>query len=100
MSSVVSVNVPNWAYLAAGGVVAGLAAYVVVKGPRGVAKNLAEGVGTAAGAVIEGGVVGLGRVVGVPETSMSQCQRDIAAGDTLAASFSCPAKEFIQYVFK
>lgn len=40
---------------------------------------------------LAGAVEGLGQVVGVPITNKTQCQRDIAAGKTLASSFSCPA---------
>lgn len=42
------------------------------------------------------GVIGVSKVFGIPETNATQCQRDMAAGDWWAASFSCPAGTFIK----
>lgn len=106
-----NMNLPTWVYLAAGGVVAGIALYAVTRGAGGVAEDVTSGIGsgiggalkgtgTAAGAVIEGAIVGLGNVVGIDETNKTQCQKDLAAGNTWAASFSCPAKDFIGSFFK
>lgn len=53
----------------------------------------------AAGGVLTGAVIGAGEVIGVPETSVDQCQADIAAGKTWDASFSCPATDFLKYIF-
>lgn len=36
--------------------------------------------------------------MGIPRTSMTQCQTDMANGDTWAASFSCPLPVFIDYI--
>lgn len=44
------------------------------------------------------GVISAGTFVGIPETSVSQCERDMAAGDTWAASFSCPAGTWLKYL--
>ena len=107
----VNINLPSWVYLAAGGVVSGLVLYVAMRGPGGVAEDVTgglgdvlggalKGTGTAAGAVIEGGIVGIGNAMGIDKTSAGQCQRDIAEGNTWAASFSCPAADFLKYVFK
>lgn len=52
-----------------------------------------------ANGIVSGAVVGVGQVVGVPPTSQTQCQQDMAAGKTWDASFSCPASEFIKYAF-
>lgn len=49
----------------------------------------------AAAEVGSGVVLGVGDVVGVPRTDADQCTRDIAAGRTWDASFSCPASRFI-----
>lgn len=108
--SAVQLNLPSWVYLAAGGVVAGLAAYAILRGPGGVAEDVTsgagktvggalKGTGTAVGSVIEGAVVGIGNVAGIMETNKAQCEKDKAAGNTWAASFSCPAGDFIKYVF-
>lgn len=49
----------------------------------------------AANGVLRGTVESVGLVVGVPRTNQTQCQKDIRAGDMWAASFSCPAKDFL-----
>lgn len=66
--------------------------------PVGWAENVTTGVIDAVGGVGTGVVVGIGDVVGIPATSMTKCQQDMAAGRTLDASFSCPAGDFIKYV--
>jgi hypothetical protein len=43
-------------------------------------------------------VIAAGEVLGIPRTSMTQCQIDIANGDTWAASFSCPLGTFADYL--
>jgi hypothetical protein len=58
-----------------------------------------DAVGSAASAVDSGVanvVVGTGGMVGIPATNQDQCTLDLAAGDTWAASFSCPASRFIK----
>lgn len=62
---------------------------------KGAAGQLAAG---AVGAVADAGagaVLGVGDVVGIPRTSKSQCDADLAAGRLWDASFSCPAGTFI-----
>ncbi len=86
--------------LAAG---AGLILAVIVAKKMGAIPSVPEIAYTAGGAVVDavdgvisGAVVGTGKIFGIPETSRTQCQRDIAAGNMWDASFSCPAKEFLQ----
>ena len=45
-----------------------------------------------------GAVIAAGQAVGIPATSQSKCDADIAAGDTWSASFDCTASEFIAYL--
>ena len=45
--------------------------------------------------VAVGTVKGIGQVFGVPDTSMTACERALAAGDMLEASFQCSAGTFI-----
>lgn len=63
----------------------------------------AAGVGAAAGAAVVDGasgvVLGVGDAVGVPRTDMTECERAKAEGRTWDASFACPAKDFLSYVF-
>ncbi len=61
----------------------------------GSAQNLASGAVAAVGNAGVGVVKGLGTLVGIPDTSQTQCDRDIAAGHYWDASFSCPAGRFI-----
>lgn len=79
------------AWLAVGAV--GLGALYLMRGQAG---NIAAG---AVGAVADAGagvVLGTGDVLGVPRTNETQCQKDLAAGRTWEASFSCPAGTFIK----
>lgn len=84
-----------------GGVI-GLAAFLLwwnAKGTAGVTRSLVGGgIGMVDG-VFTGTVKGIGDAVGVPDTNLTQCQKDLAAGDKWAASFSCPAGTFLKHVF-
>ncbi|WP_295375633.1 hypothetical protein [uncultured Pseudacidovorax sp.] len=48
-----------------------------------------------AGNVAAGTVEGIGLAVGIPRTNQTQCQQDLAAGRYWAASFSCPAGDYL-----
>lgn len=45
-----------------------------------------------------GAVVGIGEAIGLPSTSDDQCTIDLARGNWLAASASCPAPRFMKNV--
>lgn len=81
--------------------IGGLTLYTLAKMKPG--ESLAGAAGRAAagavGDVATGAVKGLGAVFGIPETSADQCTRDLDAGRTWDASFSCPASRFIGGVF-
>lgn len=66
---------------------------------KAVGKTIGGGAVDLVDGVVSGAVVGTGEVFGIPATNVSQCQADMAAGKTWAASFSCPAKTFIKYIF-
>ena len=68
-----------------------------VSDPAALAENAATGAVNIASSAAAGVVTGAGLVLGVPKTDLTQCQKDQAAGDTWAASFSCPASDFISY---
>jgi hypothetical protein len=74
-------------YIYAGAAVAGLAAlwYFSRDGKAAQAGN----------AVVQTGGEFLGGLVGIPATNQTQCEKDRAAGDWWAASFSCPATDFV-----
>lgn len=89
-------------YLIAGGVV--LAAFIYASTrPKGWAADLAwTAGGTAvdmADGLISGAVTGLGGLVGIPRTDMTECEKALAEGRTWDASFACPAKTFIGSFF-
>lgn len=93
-------------YLVAGAVAAVAVAYVVWRARSAsgsLAHDLGYTVGSAAFSAVDGalsGVVyGVGDAIGVPRTNMTQCELDKAAGRTWDASFSCPAKDFISYLW-
>lgn len=87
------------AAIAAIGLMVFMARKVQLPTVGGVAGDLARGAVDAANGAFVGGVKGLGSVFGIPDTSMTQCERDMAAGRTWDASFSCPAGEFIGSFF-
>ena len=77
----------------------GLLALVALRGLQtGAAKDLGAGVAKAVADAGAGVVVGIGDVVGVPETDVTACQRAKAARDVWGASFACPAGEFLSWV--
>lgn len=61
----------------------------------GLVAKAAQGTVGVVGDVAVGTVKGIGQVFGVPDTSMTACERALAAGDVLEASFQCPAGTFI-----
>ncbi len=73
-----------------------LAPKIAGKVAYGTASAVAE---TAGNVIIDGAtgaVVGIGKAVGVPETSLTKCQQDIANGDMWRASFDCPATTYLK----
>lgn len=87
--------------LIAAGAVALAALYWITR--PGQAASAGQAVGGAAVDLISGtasGVVtGAGALVGIPQTNLTQCEQDLAAGNTWAASFNCPAGTFIKGLF-
>lgn len=86
-------------YLIAGGVAVAALLWINAKG----AKNAGQAIGTGAvnlvDGVLSGSVMGIGEVFGVPATEMTECERAKAEGRTWDASFVCPAKDFLKFVF-
>ncbi len=78
---------------------AALVGWLVLRNAGTVARTVTSGVVQAGGGVVAGAAEGIGTVFGIPETSMTQCQADMAAGRTWDASFSCPAGDFVKYLF-
>lgn len=86
--------------IVAGVLLAGaLLLYVKKNTPGGVAVAAGAAVGQAAVDAGAGVVLGLGDGLGVPRTSMTECERARAEGRTWDASFACPAGDFLSYLF-
>lgn len=84
----------NRDYLIYGGVaLAALAAFWWVK-KNGIAGVAAAGVGAVADAGA-GAVLGIGDVIGVPRTDLTECEKAKAEGRWWDASFACPAANFL-----
>lgn len=85
-------------YLVAGGVVAAALLWIMLRGAKGVGMDIGSGAVDLVDGVVTGSVVGVGELVGVPQTDMTACQLAMAEGRTLDASFACPAGTFINYL--
>lgn len=44
-------------------------------------------------------VTGIGEAIGIPATDQSACEAAKARGDTLGASFACPAGDFLRWTW-
>lgn len=87
-------KISNTVYMYAGAAAVGLG-LIWWATRAGNAQKLAQGTVRVAGEVATGTVKGIGQVFGIPDTSQSQCQQDLAAGRYWDASFSCPAGEYL-----
>lgn len=86
-------------YLIGGGAVALAALYVFTRGVKETGQAIGGAAVDMADGVIGGAVEGIGAMVNIPPTNKTQCEIDKAKGDTWAASFSCPAPDFLRYLF-
>lgn len=86
-------------YLIGGAAVALAALYVFTRGVKETGRDIGGAGVDLADGLIGGTVEGIGAMVNIPPTNKTQCEIDKAKGDTWAASFSCPAGDFLKYVF-
>ena len=86
-------------YLIAGGAVAAALLWAALRGSKGTGESIGGAVVDLADGVISGAVVGIGERVGIPATSMTECERAKSEGRTWDASFACPAGDFLRYVW-
>lgn len=77
----------------------GAVIYVWSRGFAGASKDASRAAVNVLGGAIAGTVEGIGDAFGIPSTEEDQCTKDLADGNTWAASFSCPASRFIKSVF-
>ena len=87
-------------YLIAGGVVAAAIVWAMSKGAKGTGQAIGSGAVDLVEGVVEGSVKSIGEAVGIPDTNMTECQRAMAEGRTWDASFACPAKDFLSYLWR
>lgn len=86
--------------LIAGALLAGaLLLYVKKNGTGNVAVDAGAALGQAVADAGAGVVLGVGDAVGIPRTNLSECERAKAEGRILAASFACPAGDFLSYLW-
>lgn len=87
-------------YLIAGGAVAAALLWAM---SRGGVKETGAAIGGAAvdlvDGIVGGTVIGISQGIGIPPTNRTQCEIDKANGDTWKASFSCPAGDFLRYLW-
>jgi len=92
------VEIPNQFIIVAAG--AAVAYFVLRGGIRGVAADVGAAPFELTNGLFSGIATGAGGLVGVPATNATQCDRDLAAGRTWDASFSCPAKRWLGSLFE
>lgn len=64
-----------------------------------ITKQTSAAIVNAAGGAVTGAVIGAGEQVGIPQTDIDKCRADLIAGNTWDASFSCPASDFLKYLY-
>lgn len=69
--------------------------YVKKGGLAGAAQAIGGAAVAAADGAVSGVVKGAGELVGIPDTSSSECDKALREGRTWDASFACPAGRFI-----
>lgn len=87
-------------YLLAGAALAAVLAFMAMRGARGTGESLGSAAVDLVDGAVGGVVVGIGERVGIPATDMTECERAKAEGRTWDASFACPAKDFLTYLWK
>lgn len=86
-------------YLIAGGVAVAALLWINTKGAKNTGQALGTGAVNMVDGILTGGVTGIGEVFNVPPTNLTECERAKLEGRTWDASFACPAKDFLKYVF-
>jgi hypothetical protein len=64
--------------------------------PSSIGQGAGVVVGQAAASVIPGVVIGIGDVIGIPRTDMTECQRAVAERTWWAASSRCSVSNFLR----
>jgi hypothetical protein len=72
--------------------------YIFLRGFGGVAKDVTKAAVDTAGGVVAGVAVGVGDMVGLPETNVDLCELAISKGEYMSASIHCGAPRFIKFL--
>lgn len=92
-------NIPNL-YLAAGGLAVLALLWATARGGKDAGQAIGTGAVNLVDGIVSGGVIGAGELIGLPPTNLSACERAKLEGRTWDASFDCPAKDFLSYLWK
>lgn len=87
-------------YAIAGGAVLAALLWAASRGAQSTGQAIGQGAVDLADGVVKGATEGVGSIVGIPRTNMTECERAKAEGRTWDASFACPAKDFITYLWE
>lgn len=87
-------------YLIAAGAVGAALLWAASKGAKDTGQAIGGAAVDLANGVLSGAVVGIGQTVGIQPTNQTECERAKAEGRTWDASFSCPAGDFLTYLWK
>lgn len=82
-----------------GAVILGLGA-LYFRGVRGVSSDAARAAVNVAGGAAEGIIHGASDLLGIPTPNQSQCEQAKSTGDAWAASWACPAGDFLKWWIK
>lgn len=86
-------------YLAAGGVAAVALLWMATRGTKDAGQAIGSGAVNLVDGIVSGGVIGAGELIGLPPTNLTECERAKMEGRTWDASFACPAKDFLSYLW-
>ncbi len=86
-------------YLAAGGVAALALLWIATKGGKEAGQAIGTGAVNLVDGVVSGTVIGTTGLFGLPATNLTECERAKLEGRTWDASFACPAKDFLSYLW-
>lgn len=86
-------------YLAAGGVVVVALLWAKARGGKDAGQAIGSGAVNLVDGVLSGGVIAGVDLIGIPPTNMTECEKAKAEGRTWDASFACPAKDFLSYLW-
>lgn len=84
-------------WLIVGGALGCALLYVALNGAKKTGENIGGAAVNLADGVLSGAVQAVGDRVGVPRTDAERCAAAKDAGDTWAASFACPASDFVSF---